>query len=70
MRSVPLCQWLLLLAFANVATASPNNSIDPDRVLPTPYGLKIVRSSEARMNNPVSQQQRPAVGMSMELPGH
>jgi hypothetical protein len=66
-RCALLCLSLLVLAFANLATANPNNSIDPDRVLPTPYGLKIVRSSEARANGPVSEQPQPSIGMSMEF---
>jgi tetratricopeptide (TPR) repeat protein len=58
---------LLVLALLSVGASADNsnNYINPPRTLPTPYGLKIFRSSDTRSVGPMEE--IPGIGMSMGI---
>ena len=62
-RSAAICLVLPLLAGPAHAANNPHHSINPERTLPTPYGLKIMRSSEVRAV-PVNNQPR-TIGLNV-----
>ncbi|MCZ6827985.1 MAG: hypothetical protein O7F73_00060, partial [Gammaproteobacteria bacterium] len=67
MRCESTIPLLLALALMSVGASADNanNYINPERTLPTPYGLKIVHSSDVRIAGHLGE--RPVAGMSLGL---